>query len=170
MSSDTNVKGSEGALAKVIDLGAIARHGGGRPWVKGQSGNPKGNPKGTKTRKMLAIGPMKKLKLNTTALMQKAIDLALGGDVQMLQFLLRRVLPAERLLALELPRVKTSDDALEALNVVTRAVAEGLVTPAEASNIGAITKIAVDVDAITRLRADVEELQKELRERAAARS
>jgi len=134
--------------------------------VKGQSGNTSGKPKGAVSKRMLCVGPMRTLKANTPKLMKKAIEMALGGDSIMLKFLLERVLPRERLLALELPRVKTASDALEALGVILRALGEGLVTPTEGAALSAVAKGFCDIDAVSRLRDEVEALQNEMRERA----
>lgn len=57
---------------------------------KGQSGNPSGRPKGAKDRRTIfrdMIDPHKKKLVN------KAVEMALAGDQQMLRLLLDRVLP-----------------------------------------------------------------------------
>ena len=63
--------------------------------------------------------------------MRKAIELAKVGDVAMLKFLLERILPRERLIKLDLPRMEFADDAVEALGKVMSDVAEGRMTPSE---------------------------------------
>ena len=63
--------------------------------------------------------------------MRKAIELAKAGDVAMLKFLLERILPRERLIKLDLPRMEFADDAVEALGKVMSDVAEGRMTPSE---------------------------------------
>jgi hypothetical protein len=62
---------------------------------------------------------------------RKAIELAKAGDVAMLKFLLERILPRERLIKLDLPRMEFADDAVEALGKVMSDVAEGRMTPSE---------------------------------------
>ena len=49
----------------------------------------------------------------------------------MLKFLLERILPRERLIKLDLPRMEFADDAVEALGKVMSDVAEGRMTPSE---------------------------------------
>jgi hypothetical protein len=56
------------------------------PWKKGQSGNPSGG-----TRQVAQARRI--LEVKSPALMRKAIDEALGGDKDILKFLLGRVLP-----------------------------------------------------------------------------
>ena len=64
-------------------------------------------------------------------LVRKAIERAKAGDVAMLKFLLDRLLPRERLIKLDLPRIEFADDAVEALGKVMSDVAEGRMTPSE---------------------------------------
>jgi hypothetical protein len=51
----------------------------GKPFQKGQSGNPDGRPKGSRNATTLALETL--LDGQATALTQKAIDLALAGDM-----------------------------------------------------------------------------------------
>jgi hypothetical protein len=170
MSTEERAKGETTLqLAEVISLETVVRQRVGRPWRKGQSGNPSGKPRGALSKKTLCIGPMKTLKVNTPKLMKKAIEMALDGDSIMLKFLLERVLPRERLLALELPRVRTASDALEALGVILRALGEGLVTPTEGAALSAVARGFVDVEAVSALREEVAQLQEEMRARGMTR-
>jgi hypothetical protein len=65
-------------------------------------------------------------------LVRKAVEVALGGDVAMLKSLLGRILPRERLITLE-SRMVFPDSAVEALGIIIRAVAEGMISPSEAA-------------------------------------
>jgi len=66
-----------------------------------------------------------------TELVRKAIELAKAGDVQMLKFLLDRLLPKDRLVKVDFPQLDFADEAIEAIAAVSRAVAEGHITPSE---------------------------------------
>ena len=70
------------------------------PFKRGQSGNPKGRPKGIKDRRLAFRNH---LESHAEALIQKARDMALEGDVGALRLCIERVLPP----------VKARDDAIE---------------------------------------------------------
>jgi hypothetical protein len=73
----------------------------------------------------------------------------------MLKFLLGRILPRERLIKLDLPRIESANDALEALGSVMRDVSEGRITPSEgaalATLINSYTRAIDVVDVVKRL-------------------
>ena len=88
-----------------------------------------GRPSGSKNR-MTAIA--RALLLEEGAeLVKKGIDLAKGGDVQMLKFFLDRLLPKERLIQLYLPALDFADDAIDAMAAVTDAITNGQITTTE---------------------------------------
>ena len=133
----------------------------GRPFARG---NP-GRKPGSKNRSTLLAAAI--LEEESEALLRKAFELARNGDVPMLKFLLGRILPRERVITIDLPKMDFADDAVEALGQITRAVAEGTITPSEAAALAILpnssTK-AIDVaDAVKRLDA----LEAKLRERGA---
>ena len=96
------------------------------PFEKGQSGNPKGRPKGTKNR----FGP-ELLEKNQTKLLRKLVDKALAGDTTSLQVCIDRLLPKlkpiDRSIEVRLCRT-LSDQGREVLE----AACMGLITPDEA--------------------------------------
>ena len=92
------------------------------------NGNP-GRKPGSKNRTTLVAAAL--LEGEAEELVRKAIELAKAGDVAMLKFLLERILPRERLIKLDLPRMEFADDAVEALGKVMSDVAEGRMTPSE---------------------------------------
>src|SRR6516162_9210224 len=80
-----------------------ARNQRGRPFTKGQSGNPAGKPKGARHRATLAAEAL--LDGEAEALTRKVIELALEGNIFALKICLDRILPPrrERDVALNLP-------------------------------------------------------------------
>ena len=73
----------------------------GRPFQKGNGGRRPGS----KNRTTLVAESL--LKAEEGELVPKAIELAKAGDVQMLKFLLDRILPKERPIHVDLPTVRT---------------------------------------------------------------
>jgi hypothetical protein len=133
----------------------------GRPFAKGNSGRKLGS----KNRSTVLAAAL--LEDEQSALVRKAIEVALDGDVPMLKFLLDRILPRERVIRIHLPKIDFADDAVEALGQIIREVADGTITPSEAATLATLPNSlakAIDVaDAVKRLDA----LEAKLRERGA---
>jgi hypothetical protein len=126
----------------------------GRPFAKGNVGRPRGS----KNRKTLVAHAL--LAEEETELLRKAIELAKAGNVQMLKFLLDRLLPKDRLVKIELPRFDHGDEAIDAMSAISRAVTEGQITASEAgaiSNIISAYSRAVDVWDLSRRIEAIEE-------------
>ena len=104
----------------------------------GQSGNPAGKPKGTRNATTLALETL--LDGQAQALTQKAIDVALTGDIPALRLCLDRILPPRKdsPVAFGLPEMKKVDDAVPAMGALVKAVGQGDLTPTEA---GELTKM-----------------------------
>src|SRR6202022_2455720 len=101
----------------------------GRPFAKGNGGRKAGaRNKSTLLAEALLRG-------EELELVRKAIELAKGGDAQMLKFLLDRILPKDRLVKIDLPDVDSPGTAAEALLAIIRAVAAGGIAPAEGASV-----------------------------------
>jgi len=126
----------------------------------GQSGNPAGKPKGTRNATTLALEAL--LDGQASALTQKAINLALAGDMAALRLCLDRILPPRKdsPVAFDLPVIKTLNDAVPAMGALVKAVGQGDLTPAEA---GELTKM---VQAFAKIieTAELEERVRKLEE------
>ncbi len=105
----------------------------GRPFKPGQSGNPKGRPKGARNRATLAAEAL--LDGEADGLTRKAIELGLAGDTAALRLCLERILPPrkERPVPVRLPMIQSEADAARALNEVLGAVSRGVITIQEAA-------------------------------------
>ena len=127
---------------------------------KGQSGNPAGKPKGTRNATTLALEAL--LDGQASALTQKAIDVALTGDIPALRLCLDRILPPRRdsPVAFDLPEMKTLNDTVSAMGAIVKAVGDGDLTPTEA---GELTKM---VQAFAKIieTAELEERVRKLEE------
>lgn len=106
----------------------------------GQSGNPSGRPKGARHRTTVAIEAL--LEGEGEALTRKAIELAKAGDMQALRLCMDRLAPPRRdsPVAFNLPEMSTVSDAVLAMGALLKAVAEGDLTPTEASELTRIVQ------------------------------
>ncbi len=94
-----------------------------------------GKPRGARHKATLAIEAM--LEGQQEAITQKAIDLALEGDVTALRLCLDRIAPVRKdaTVSFDLPDIETADDAANAARAILKAVAAGDVTPLEAATV-----------------------------------
>lgn len=107
----------------------------GRPFPKGQSGNPAGRRQGSRNKATLALEAL--LDGQAETITQKAIDLALQGDTTALRLCLERICPPRksRPVNISLPETKTISGVAEAQAEVVQAVASGDLTPEEGISI-----------------------------------
>jgi Family of unknown function (DUF5681) len=108
----------------------------GRPFIKGQSGNPAG--RGLGSRNKATIAAQKMLAGEAEALTRKAVEAALAGDSTAMRLCLERVLPRERAIEFALPPIDSAGDIAQAMGAVTAALAGGLITPGEAQAIARV--------------------------------
>ena len=129
----------------------------GRPFEKGQSGNPAGRPPGARHKATVAAEAM--LDGEVEALTRKAIELALAGDTTALRLCLDRILPPrrERPTSFGLPRLQSAADTAAAMAAITAAVAAGEIMLGEATElarlVGAYLKAIEAHEFDQRLRA-----------------
>ena len=121
----------------------------GRPFSRGNSGRKPGS----KNRATIVTAAL--VEGEAQELVGKAVELAKAGNAVMLKFLLGRILPRDRPIKLDLPRMEFADDAVEALGRVVGAVSEGQISPSEAAAMAALINSytqAIDMaDVVKRL-------------------
>jgi hypothetical protein len=132
-------------------------------WKKGQSGNPAGRPRGSRSRATVAVEEL--LGGEVEALTRKAVELALAGDTTALRLCLERLAPPvrERPIELELPPITSAKDLPKAVAALLQAVASGSVTAGEAEKLGRLVGQyvqAVEVAEIEERLLDLEEAAK----------
>jgi hypothetical protein len=107
----------------------------GRPWPKGQSGNPEGRParSGPSRAHKAAYVAHALFDRKTIGLVDRAIGWAEGGDKTMLRAYLARIVPPREEVPvwLDVPAIETSSDVRVAMRAVATAVAQGRVTSAQ---------------------------------------
>lgn len=96
----------------------------GKPFRKGISGNPKGKRKGTRNAATVAAESL--LDGESEALVRKAIEMALGGDMAAMRLVIERILPPRRL-----PPLQTAADAMTAISRIAESVGQGELSEGE---------------------------------------
>src|ERR1700730_15024768 len=131
----------------------------GRPFAKGRSGNPAGRRFGSRNKATIAA--LELLANDAEALTRKAVEAALAGDPTAMRLCLERILPRDRAAKFALPPIKSAADIARAMGAVTAALADGLITPAEAQAIAKMVTTFVQTIAtsdfdrrLTMLEAD----------------
>lgn len=139
MSGSNPAPVTSGTAVAALDDDAPQRRGG-----RFKPGNP-GRPKGARHKTTLAIEAL--LDGEAEALTRKAIELAKAGDLVALRLCLDRICPPrkERPVSFALPELSTAADAKLAASALVKAVADGELTPGEASELGRL------LDAFTRV-------------------
>jgi len=110
---------------------------------KGQSGNPKGRPKGARNR--LAVTVDELMQADATKIVEVALDKAKSGDATFVRMVLDRIIPLvkDRPVTFDLPGIDSAQDAAVAVGAVLRAVADGDLTPIEAAEVSKIVSTYV---------------------------
>ncbi len=117
------------ALQKTAETAGRVR---GRPFRKGQSGNPKGRPRGSTNRGTRAAALLLDGEAETLA--RKAVEMALSGDPAALRMCLdRTVAPRrEQPVSIDLPPIRSPADISGAMAALVGAAARGQITAGEA--------------------------------------
>jgi hypothetical protein len=129
----------------------------GRPFSKGQSGNPAGRPAGSRHKTTLAIDAL--LDGEAEKVTRKAIEMALSGDGTAMRLCFDRLSPPrrDRPVPFALPKLETAADAKTAAAAIVQAVAGGDLTPSEAGDLSKLldnfTRVLEATDFQTRLEA-----------------
>lgn len=111
-------------------------------WQQGVSGNPAGRPKGSRNKATLMLEAM--MAEDGEAMGRAAVALAKTGNLTALRLCLSRICPParERTVNFELPPIESAADAARASVALLRAVAEGDLSPGEASELGRLVEVA----------------------------
>jgi len=120
----------------------------------GQSGNPMGRPRGARNKATMLAEQM--MAEDVASVVQSVIKAAKSGDMVAAKIILDRIIPARKgqTIQLELPRVITTPDVIEAMTVALEAMAEGDISPDEAAAI---------MDVLSTKRQAIETLELEQR-------
>ena len=100
-------------------------------WKPGQSGNPKGKPKGCRHKATRLAEAL--IGEESEKLIRTIIEKALAGDSICLRLCLERIAPPvkERPISIELPPIQSMYDSVTAMGAILDHVASGELTPGE---------------------------------------
>lgn len=124
---------------------------------KGQSGNPKGKPKGTRNKSTLAAETL--LNGSLEGICRKIEEEALNGNMLAAKMVLERFLPVrkDRSVRIKIPQIHTYKDALSAISYIVAAVSRGEISPSEGESLSGIvntySKALENYQLETRLQA-----------------
>ena len=135
----------------------------GRPFPKGVSGNPKGCATGSRHKATLLLEKL--MSDDAEEVVQSVISAAKGGDMTAARLVLERIVPVRkgRPVNVNLPPISSAEDVSGAIGATIEAMAQGDITPDEASVIAGVLEVkrkaieTVELDA--RLSAVEEELK-----------
>lgn len=139
--------------------------GEGRPFGKGQSGNPAGRPVGSRN----AATEMAQALLDgeADALIRKCVQLALDGDRSAMKLCLERIVPRRaRSVRLELPEIASAADIFSAMGAIARAAAAGAITPYDGAELARIVESCVRALEVAEFERRLKELEDERAARA----
>lgn len=107
----------------------------GRPFKKGESGNPAGRPKGSRNKTTLAIQEL--LDGEADIITRKAIELAKEGDMTAIKLVIDRIVPTRKdaPVTFELGDITTMQGLVAAMDELMQSVGNGELTPLEAQKI-----------------------------------
>jgi hypothetical protein len=139
-------------------------------YQKGQSGNPAGRPRGSRNKATLAAESL--LEGELERLTREAIDRAMDGDPLLLRLCITRLMPAPRGRRVQLDLAGGGDmaDVAASLEATIRAVAEGVISPLEATDVAEIIELqrrTVETLDLERRLAHLEEASGEIEKREA---
>ena len=119
----------------------VASNQRGRPFPKGQSGNPSGKPRGTRAR--ITQLAEKLLEEDRDAIIEAVIEAAKNRDPTAMRLCVERLVPLRkgRPVVFDLPPVKTAADVVAAIGEVSMAMAAGELTTEEASAAAAVVEM-----------------------------
>ncbi|MGA2404716.1 MAG: DUF5681 domain-containing protein [Syntrophobacteraceae bacterium] len=122
---------------------------------KGQSGNPKGKPKGTRNKTTVIAQNL--LDGEAEALVRKAVELALKGDLACLRVCLERLVPPKKdaPMEIDLPEIGAIADIPKLFVALTAKLREGEITPSE-------TRTLIDFADGIRKSLEVAELERRI--------
>lgn len=134
----------------------------GKPFAKGQSGNPAGRPKESRNKATLLAESL--LDGQEEGLILKLIELALAGNILALRFCIERIMPVrqERPLLFDLPPFETPADGVLAIKMIAAGVSRGELGAKEAETLVRLAEAYASAYSIDVLANEVAALKAQM--------
>jgi hypothetical protein len=131
----------------------------GRPFRKGESGNPGGRPEGSRNNATLVAERL--LQTDFEDVCNAVVAAAKKGDMTAAKIIVERLVPLRkgRPVNFHLPLIKGASDVAKALGSVAQAMAEGELTPDEANTVASVLEAQRRAVETTDLEARVAALE-----------
>ncbi|MFC1844830.1 DUF5681 domain-containing protein [Thermodesulfobacteriota bacterium] len=131
-------------------------------WKKGQSGNPKGRPVGSRNKASIAVENI--FLDEQERLSRKCIKLALRGNMQALKLCIERICPVRRdtPISIKLPRITKIDDATKLTTTLIDKVTSGELTPSQGELLSRMIEKHVKVLQLNDLEMRLQQLEERL--------
>jgi hypothetical protein len=131
-------------------------------FAPGQSGNPAGRPLGSRNRATVAAEAM--LEGQAEEVARRIVSHAIGGNPVAMRLCLDRLAPRRRgrPVSLDLPRLTTLADAVDAAAAIVAGVGAGELTPPEGADLIKLVETFAGVRATSDLDARVTRLERAL--------
>jgi Family of unknown function (DUF5681) len=133
-------------------------------WRQGHSGNPRGRPKGARHRVTILAEQL--MQGDAEDVVRAVIAAAKGGDMTAAKIILDRIAPVRKgaPVMFDLPELMTAADLPPAVAAVTKAIADGTLTPDEGSSVVTVLEAqrrAIETANLARRVAVLEEKSSE---------
>jgi len=114
------------------------------PFQKGQSGNPAGRPRESRNKTSIRMQEM--LEEKAEALVNKVVELAMGGNIAALRLCLDHLIATRKSepLSCEMPPLARAADAVAAIGGIASAAVAGDVTADEAAKLAKVISLYVN--------------------------
>jgi uncharacterized protein DUF5681 len=131
----------------------------GRPFRKGQSGNPAGKPKGARHKTTLLAEKL--MQDDAEAVVKAVVNAAKGGDMAAARLVLDRIAPARRdnPVAFTLPAVTSAAGAANAIGSILGAVAAGELSPSEGAEVAKLLDAFIRISEATEFERRLQALE-----------
>ncbi len=139
----------------------------GKPFPKGQSGNPAGRPQGSRNKVTLAA--LSLLEGEAEKITRKAVKMALKGNPIALRICIERLVPPcrERSLRVKMPALKSTEDLPKLTAAILRAVGKSEITPSEATALSTLIMAHARGVEITEFEKRLAAIEKSLEKKGA---